>query len=188
MNVQTIYVESDDNTYVDGNMYSLNNEHNQTQEPYYYFGKPEYDDDDSKQYLTVYFPSISKFKVYTYSFKETTISYINNVFENYNISEEGIIELIWKNITDSHKIFLNFNLFDYRLLRVIYTSTSWSEDYEKYDIQNGQITKITITEHGFNSCYINCDNNIIKSIDYIGKKIGIGEYFIGGPVPHISQI
>ena len=44
-----------------------------------------------------------------------------------------------------------------------------------------------ISNHGFNKCYIECNNNIISNIEYIGKYFSV-DYKLGDKTPSIEDI
>jgi hypothetical protein len=131
--METIFVESDDHTYVSGEMLATK-ENGEYLEPYLYTGALE--DYEAGICKTYYYPSDNKFVVYK----------------------------------------------DDEIIRIVFTSTSWSDDYDKFDIRDGSIFLITITEHGTRKCYISVSNNKISSIIYRGRKFGLGNLDIGSEV------
>jgi hypothetical protein len=60
------------------------------------------------------------------------------------------------------------------VIRVVYTSTSWSDDYIKYDIESEDVVKIVETEHGRNSVTItiNPTSGKVTDVKYVGRYFG----------------
>jgi hypothetical protein len=74
------------------------------------------------------------------------------------------------------------------LIRIVNTCTSWSDDYDKYEIEDNKISKITMTEHGMNRCYITCENGFVSDIKFTRKNFGIGNIKLNGPAPKLESI
>ena len=57
-----------------------------------------------------------------------------------------------------------------KIIRIVETCISWSDDYNKYDFKDDMLIKRKITEHGMNICYITYTNNMITDINITGSK------------------
>jgi hypothetical protein len=60
------------------------------------------------------------------------------------------------------------------IIRVVYTATSWSDDYTKYEIKNDAVTKFVETEHGRNRVTITIDSisGKVINVEYTGRFFG----------------
>ena len=72
------------------------------------------------------------------------------------------------------------------ITKVVHTCTSWSDDYDKYDIKNGEVVYLETTEHGMNRGYITYKNGIISKITYSRREFGC--YEIGDNAPKLSML
>jgi hypothetical protein len=68
---------------------------------------------------------------------------------------------------------------DDKLYRIVYTSTSWSDDREIYEIRDGKVIEVMMTEHGINRCYFYLSEEKIHKIHFTRRKFGIGNITIG---------
>ena len=71
---------------------------------------------------------------------------------------------------------------DNKLIRIVFTCTSWSDDSDKFYIRDGSVFLITLTEHGTRKCYISVSDNKISNIIFRGRKFGLGNLDIGSEV------
>lgn len=58
------------------------------------------------------------------------------------------------------------------IIRIVETSTCWSDDYNKWEFDNGQLVKIIETEHGLNRGTITIKDGKTTHIDYGGRYFG----------------
>ena len=185
--MEKIIVECDDDTYVYGTMFAERKEDTLV-EPYYSFDDPRYGFSDKESYLTLYYPSVNQFLVYKRKIKNETQFCFQQIFDRYEEISEHVMDLIFSDVFNSVEAHLNFDLFDYQLFQIVHTGTCYSEDFDLYEIENEEIKKITITEHGMNRCYLDCEKGIIDRIQFIGREFGIGEYKIGMKTPQIQDL
>ena len=57
-----------------------------------------------------------------------------------------------------------------KIIRIVETCISWSDDYDKNDFKDDMVIKREITEHGGTRCYITYTNNVITDISITGRK------------------
>jgi hypothetical protein len=103
---------------------------------------------------------------------------------------EGIEPFIYKEDDRTVECYMSKNLYiekvKNKITKVVYTCTSWSDDYDKYDIENGKVVYLETTEHGMNRAYITYENGVISEIKYSRRKFGC--YAIGDKAPLLEEL
>jgi hypothetical protein len=109
-----------------------------------------------------------------------------------NVGEDGkgIEPLIYKEDERTVECYVSDHLYIEKknnvITKVVHTATSWSDDYDKYDIENGEVVYLESTEHGMNRAYITYANGVISDIEYSRRKFGC--YAIGNLAPTLEQL
>lgn len=181
------YIDMDDNTYIYGLMYAYE-EDNNIIEPYYSFETPTdllYDNKSKKKYLSECYISNNKYIVYEIKLSLRFIKNLKLLIKKYKINED-LYEYILNFINDDNLIDISLNYYDYKLIRIVNTATCRSDDNDIYEIDNDRLTKIIINYKG-NRCIVTCSNDIISSIEYIGRNFSI-PYDINEDVPNLDEI
>ena len=74
-----------------------------------------------------------------------------------------------------------------KIVKVIYTSTCWSDDWRTYYVEDDNIVKIIDTYHGINRRYITFKDGVISSIEYSRRKWNT-VYKIGDRAPTLDEL
>jgi hypothetical protein len=102
----------------------------------------------------------------------------------------GIEPYIYKEDARTVECYMSMNLYIEKekneITKVVHTCTSWSDDYDKYDIVKGEVVYLETTEHGMNRAYITYKNGAISDIKYSRRKFGM--YVIGEKAPLLSAL
>jgi hypothetical protein len=72
------------------------------------------------------------------------------------------------------------------ITRVVHTCTCLSDDYDKYDIEHGEVVYLETTEHGMNRAYITYEDGVISDIKYARRKFGC--YVVGDKAPLLKEL
>jgi hypothetical protein len=72
------------------------------------------------------------------------------------------------------------------ITKVVHTATCWSDDYDKYDIENGEVVYLETTEHGMNRAYITYEDGVISEIKY--ARLEFGCYAVGDKAPLLKEL
>lgn len=184
--MEEFYIEKDEHIYLSGKYYYYQNNTNNIEDSCYISYEKHNDDKNSKyKFLTKHYENSCRFIVFKKKYK---INFIKNI--KLLLKQKNIIDLYDKiiNLIDNDNYFNhNFDLFDYKLHRIVNTAICWSDDYEKFEIEDDLVKQLTVTYHGFNSCIIKFENELVISIEHIGRKFNPG-FKIGDRAPTIDEI
>ena len=72
------------------------------------------------------------------------------------------------------------------ITKVVHTGTCWSDDYDKYDIVNGEVVYLETTEHGMNRGYITYEEGVISKITFARREFGM--YAVGDKAPLLEEL
>jgi hypothetical protein len=72
------------------------------------------------------------------------------------------------------------------ITKVVHTATCWSDDRDKYDIDNGEVVYLETTEHGMNRAYITYEDGVISDIEYSRREFGC--YAVGDKAPLLKEL
>jgi hypothetical protein len=72
------------------------------------------------------------------------------------------------------------------ITKVVHTCAYWSDDYDKYDIEDGLVVYLETTERRMNRAYITYENGVISDIKYSRRKFGC--YAIGDFAPLLEEL
>jgi hypothetical protein len=75
---------------------------------------------------------------------------------------------------------------DNKITNVIHTSTSWSDDWDKYTICNDKVIHLESTEHGMNRAYITYLDGVTSNIEYSRRTFG--RFAIGDKAPVLCDL
>ena len=74
-----------------------------------------------------------------------------------------------------------------KIVKVVYTSTCWSDDSRTYYVENDKVISITDTYHGMNRCYITFEDGCVSNIQYSRRNYGC-RYNIGDAAPTLEEL
>lgn len=184
--MQEYYFKNDDHMYLYGKYHYYESNIDGIDDNCYISFKKHYDDEDLKyKFLTKHYDNSCRFIVFKYKYKTDFIQNIKLLLKKHNIYD--LYNKIIEKIDNDYDFNFNFDIFDYKLHRIVDTVTCWSEDYKKYEIENDYVKEIIETNHGFNKCSIKFKYGLVNSIEYIGRKFNCN-YKIGDKAPSIDEI
>jgi hypothetical protein len=103
---------------------------------------------------------------------------------------KGIEPFIYKEDARTVECYVSKHLYiekeNNEITKVVHTCTSWSDDYDKYDIEDGVVVYLETTEHGMNRAYITYENGVISDIEYSRREFGC--YAIGDLAPLLKEL
>lgn len=154
-------------------------------ECYITFEIPYEDKNSNNKFLTDYYENTTRFIVWKRNYSNEFIKYFKLLLNKYNIID--LYDKIFNIIDNDYKFNFNFDIYDYKLHRIVNTSTCWNDDRDIYEIEDNKVKKIIISHHSFHKCYIECVNNVISDIKYSDKHF-YHRYELGKIAPNINEI
>lgn len=185
--MEEYYFQPDDHMYIYGkyHYYKDNVDDNIDYNCYISYEKHSDDKNSKYKFLTKHYDNSCRFIVFKKKYNINFIKNIKLLLKKYNIDDlyNKIIDKIDNDYDFNH----NFDIYDYKLHRIVNTVICWSDDYEKFEIENDCVKEIIVTYHGFNRCYIRFKNGIVDLIEHQGRKFNSG-YKLGDKAPSIDEI
>jgi hypothetical protein len=75
---------------------------------------------------------------------------------------------------------------DNKITKVVHTCTSWSDDYDAYTIENGEVVHLESTEHGMNRVYITYKDSVASDITFSRREFGC--FALGDLAPRLYKL
>jgi hypothetical protein len=184
-----LHVHSDDHTYVYGDMECKVDENGKPIEPYIYKEEGRMVECYVSEHLYIEKENNEITKVVhigTCCSDDYDIDY-DEVFDE---NGKPIEPYIYKEEERTVECYVSEHLYiekkNNEITRVVHTSTCWSDDYDKYDIEDGEVVYLETTEHGMNRAYITYENGVISDIKYAHRVFGC--YAVGDLAPMLKEL
>tara|TARA_B100001094_G_C18160625_1_gene789091 strand:+ start:154 stop:726 length:573 start_codon:yes stop_codon:yes gene_type:complete len=189
--MEGFYIKNDDHIYLSGlyHEYDYDSDYDSDcdykKKCFVSFEVPYEDKESKDKFITEFYENSTRFIVWKRRYSNKFIKNIKLLLKKYNIDD--CYDMIINIINNDYNFNFNYDIYDYKLHRIVDTCTCWSDDRNIYEIEDDKIKKMIISNHGFNKCYIECKNNIISNIEYIGKYFSV-DYKLRDKIPSIEDI